>query len=277
MLQRPSIFLSSREERVLARRMEAQLAALAVSAPGAAAATLLQCKVQEADLPDLLPVLHSQHRPALLTAAHHLALALNNASNINLAVGGVAKIVFALKSYARQSSLNEATPTDLRDSLGTVLTLYQSKFKQGVELVREFAEAPKVLAHADELNQVWTNLIQNALQAMPQQGRLSVRLQGLDGGHVVAVEVGDSGCGIPEQIRDRVFAPFFTTKPIGEGSGLGLDICRKIVEKHGGRIDFESQVGVGTTFRVLLPALGYVMAPGLDKAYRIATEAQPQP
>jgi signal transduction histidine kinase len=106
----------------------------------------------------------------------------------------------------------------------------------------------------DELNQVWTNLVHNALQAMDHKGTLTVGLS-REGGEAV-VSIGDTGCGIPEEIRSRIFDAFFTTKAAGEGTGLGLDIVRKIVEKHQGRIEVDSEVGRGTTFTVRLPIAG---------------------
>jgi signal transduction histidine kinase len=106
----------------------------------------------------------------------------------------------------------------------------------------------------DELNQVWTNLVHNALQAMDHKGTLTVGLH-RDGGDAV-VSVADTGCGIPEDIRARIFDAFFTTKPAGEGTGLGLDIVRKIIDKHQGRIEVESEVGRGSTFTVRLPIAG---------------------
>ena len=106
----------------------------------------------------------------------------------------------------------------------------------------------------DEINQVWTNLVHNALQAMDHKGTLSIGLR--REGDWAHVSVGDSGCGIPEEIRERIFDPFFTTKPAGEGTGLGLDIVRKIIEKHGGRIAVDSEPGRGSVFTVSLPIAG---------------------
>jgi signal transduction histidine kinase len=147
-------------------------------------------------------------------------------------------------------------PYDLREGLETVLTLYHSQIKQGTELVREFAAIGKVLCRPDELAQVWTNLIHNALHAMNHGGTLTLRLARI--GNEARVTVGDTGCGIDEAIRSRIFDAFFTTWPIGEGSGLGLDIVRKIIAKHHGRIEVQSEVGVGTAFSVFLPLVDQI-------------------
>ena len=98
------------------------------------------------------------------------------------------------------------------------------------------------------------SLVHNALQAMDHHGTLTVGLR--RDGDDVRVSVGDTGTGIPESIRARIFDPFFTTKAAGEGTGLGLDIVRKIVEKHGGRIDVDSEIGRGSMFTVILPIAG---------------------
>ena len=117
--------------------------------------------------------------------------------------------------------------------------------------MRQYEEIPAISCLPDELNQVWTNLIHNALQAMNHEGTLTLGIRRI--GDEAVVSVGDTGAGIPEAIRDKIFNIFFTTKPVGEGSGLGLDIVKKIIEKHHGRIDFKSEIGVGTTFFVYLP------------------------
>ncbi|MGH8030744.1 MAG: sensor histidine kinase, partial [Arenimonas sp.] len=146
------------------------------------------------------------------------------------------------------------TESDLAEGVETVLTIYQNQIKHGTELVRRFEDVPPVRCLPDELNQVWTNLVHNALQAMDHKGTLTV---GLDrDGDEVLVSIGDTGCGIPEEIRARIFDAFFTTKPAGEGTGLGLDIVRRIIEKHHGRIEVDSEVGRGTTFTVRLPIAG---------------------
>jgi signal transduction histidine kinase len=258
LLRRPEPMLSSREERALVRDVASVLEAHGVPDARTRAAILVDCRFTVADLSVLVPLLANPRLDTILRVSHNLALAFNNAANINTAVATVSRIVFALKTYARQGHAEEAVPMSLRESLETVLTLYSSKIKRGTELVCQFDCEGRIQGFPDELSQVWTNLIQNALQAMNFSGTLSVTIargEGELGGHHV-VSIGDTGCGIPSEIQSRIFEPFFTTKPAGEGSGLGLDIVKKIVEKHQGRIGLESVVGEGTTFRVVLPALG---------------------
>ena len=119
-------------------------------------------------------------------------------------------------------------------------------------VVKEYDRSlPAVPAYAGELNQVWTNLIVNALDAMGAEGRLTVRT-GTDG-ECAVVEIGDTGPGIPEELRNRVFEPFFTTKPVGQGTGLVLDVSwRIVVKRHGGDLRVTSRPG-DTRFTVLLP------------------------
>jgi signal transduction histidine kinase len=112
-----------------------------------------------------------------------------------------------------------------------------------------------VYAFPDEISQVWMNLIHNALQAMDYHGDLTIEVRGKEQEEEPAVEViiTDTGCGIPREVQGQVFDPFFSTKRRGEGTGLGLDIVRTIVRRHGGQIDFTSTEGEGTSFRVRLP------------------------
>jgi signal transduction histidine kinase len=185
-----------------------------------------------------------------LQLAYNLTRLQSNSKNINTAVERAAKIVFALKSYARYDSSGLKQLSKISDTLETVLELYQTQLKKGVEVKRDYQLLSPILCYPDELMQVWTNLMHNAIQAMEGKGKLEILVSERDN-HVV-VQFTDSGCGIPPEIQGRIFEPFFTTKPTGEGSGLGLDIVNKIVEKHEGRIECESQPGK-TTFRVWLP------------------------
>ncbi|MEO0459154.1 MAG: HAMP domain-containing sensor histidine kinase, partial [Cyanobacteria bacterium P01_A01_bin.114] len=146
----------------------------------------------------------------------------------------------------------------ITDTVETVLTLYQNQIKYGIELIRNYQPVPPLLCYADELSQIWTNLVQNAIQAMRGEGQLSVGIHSTQvsrpeySGPCILVSFTDQGPGIPADIIPRVFDPFFTTKPMGEGTGLGLNICQKIVEKHGGWISIDSVPG-RTCFEIGLP------------------------
>ena len=170
---------------------------------------------------------------------------------IQRSAAGISAIVKAVKSY---TYLDQAPvqSVDVHEGLDNTLVILRHKLKQGVAVRREYApDLPKIEAYASELNQVWTNLIDNAIDAMGGRGELVLRTSSR-GDHVV-VEITDSGPGIPPEVRARLFEPFYTTKPQGQGTGLGLHIVYNIVvEKHHGQVDVDSRPGE-TTFRVTLP------------------------
>jgi signal transduction histidine kinase len=180
-----------------------------------------------------------------------LVMLFRSSENILTATDRASKIIFALKNFSRQDHSNEKVSTNLNESLDTVLTIYHSQMKHGIEVVRQFATLPEIHGYPDELIQVWTNLIHNAIHAMAGKGVLTVSTKLQDNQAVVSIQ--DTGAGIPPEIQDKIFNAFFTTKPQGEGSGLGLDIVKKIVEKHAGKIWFETEAGKGTTFLVQIP------------------------
>ena len=145
-----------------------------------------------------------------------------------------------------------AGPVDLVQGLSNTVTVLRAKARAKSATVVIDAEPglPRVRGFAGELNQIWANLIDNALDAIPDSGRVEVTASREDGR--VVVRVIDNGAGIPAQIRERIFDPFFTTKPMGQGTGLGLDIVRRLVRHNDGEISVESQPG-RTEFRVALP------------------------
>jgi signal transduction histidine kinase len=163
----------------------------------------------------------------------------------------ISGLVEAAKQYS-QMDRSPHQEIDLRVGLDATLVMLGAKIPSGVTVVKDYAaDLPLVPAYAAELNQVWTNLIVNALDAMAGQGRLTVRTA--KDGDCALVEIGDTGPGIPEELRRRVFEPFFTTKPVGQGTGLGLDVSWRIVtNRHGGDLRVVSQPG-DTRFQVRLP------------------------
>lgn len=173
-----------------------------------------------------------------------------NVNTITIATERTSKVVFALKSYTHQHHVSEMHKVNIIDGLETILTLYHNKIKHGVEIIRNYQEVEPVWCYPDELIQVWTNIIDNALYAMEYRGTLIIEVSQSD--EFVIVAITDNGTGIPEDIKTRIFIPFFTTKPQGEGSGMGLDIVKKTIDKHKGVITVESIPG-NTTFKVLIP------------------------
>lgn len=140
---------------------------------------------------------------------------------------------------------------DVVKSLETTLTILNHKLKRGVTIQRDYQPVPFLVnSFGSELNQVWTNLIDNAIDAMGNKGELRVRTFRDDG--CVVVEIGDNGPGISPEVRTHMFEPFFTTKAVGEGTGLGLDTVQRIVRKHKGNIQVNSKPG-DTRFQVSLP------------------------
>jgi signal transduction histidine kinase len=174
------------------------------------------------------------------------------ASDVESSTDRIAELVSALKqySYMDQAKYQEV---DVRSSIEITLKIMHHKLKSGVVVKREFAQdLPKICAYAGELNQVWTNLIDNAIDAMDGHGVLTIRTRQVD--KSIVVEISDNGKGIAPEIQNRIFEPFFTTKTQGNGTGLGLDITyRIVVYRHGGHIRLRTQPGCGTTFEVELP------------------------
>ncbi len=175
----------------------------------------------------------------------------NLVSEIGLGTGRIVELVKALKTYTYMDQA-PVQSVDVREGLDNTLIILHNKLKSGITVVREYAEdLPVIEAYASELNQVWTNIIDNAIDAMDGEGTLIVRTRRED--PWVVVEIEDDGPGIPAEIQTKIFDPFFTTKPLGKGSGLGLNISRNlVVQKHRGEITVSSQPG-RTCFAVRLP------------------------
>jgi signal transduction histidine kinase len=169
---------------------------------------------------------------------------------INQGTSRISEIVRSLKSYVYldQALVQEV---DIHEGLDNSLVILRSKLKTGISLERHYAEdLPRVMAYGSELNQVWTNLIDNAIDALNRTGKITITTRKMDGG--VLVEIEDSGPGIPEDVQQKLFSPFFTTKPLGKGTGLGLNISFNIIQKHKGEIEVFSRPGQ-TRFSVHLP------------------------
>jgi two-component system, NtrC family, sensor kinase len=150
----------------------------------------------------------------------------------------------------------ELAEADLNQEIERTLTLMEPRCKNCIEIERDFTTLPRMRCHAGQLNQAFLNLLMNACDAIGDSGRITIRTRA-ENGHV-RLEFEDDGPGIPADVRDRVFEPFYTTKPVGQGTGLGLSLTHGIIERHAGRIWVESDSGVGTRFVIELPLRGAV-------------------
>lgn len=213
---------------------------------------LLLDMVSVSDLPEVLPLLHSEHTLSIVRLAHNLSALERNNQTILTAIDKAAKVVFSLKNFSHHDNTGNKILSNINKGIQTVLVLYQNFLKQGCTVIEHYGDLPDILCYPDELNQVWTNLIHNSLYAMQNVGTLTIETRFED--NCIIVNMTDNGTGIPLDIQDKVFNSFFTTKPAGEGSGLGLGICKRIIDKHEGEISLKSRPGE-TTFSVRLPVL----------------------
>jgi signal transduction histidine kinase len=162
----------------------------------------------------------------------------------------IGELVRAIKTYSYMDQAGEQE-IDVHEGLESTLIMFHHRLKYGISVVRQYDRSiPRICAFGGELNQVWTNLIDNAIDAMNGKGELVVRTASEFGR--VLVEIRDNGSGIEPEIIDRIFEPFFTTKQVGDGTGLGLDTVYRIVQQHRGEVRAESQPGK-TSFQVRLP------------------------
>jgi signal transduction histidine kinase len=174
-------------------------------------------------------------------------------NEIESSTSRISDLVRAIKEYTFMDQA-PVQSVDIVRSLETTLTIMNHKLKRGVTVERDYHPVPLLVdSFGSELNQVWTNIIDNAVDAMHGSGTLRVRTSRDDGS--VVVEIGDTGPGIPDDVQPHIFEPFFTTKGVGEGTGLGLDTVQRIVRKHQGSIQVHSKPG-DTRFRVQLPVAG---------------------
>lgn len=242
-------FLSTREERQLKKVLSTELEEMGVVNAQKLAQLLIQIDVYRVNS-DLRYFLGPDFE-LVVSSLHSLLISQKNNLTVLTAVEKASRVVKALKMYLHVNESNLPVPYDLRESIETVLTIYHNQIKQGVQVNIDVPQQLTLTGHSEEMNQVWTNLIVNACQAMNFNGQLSISANENNG--KVHIDIQDTGCGIPPEIGERVFEPFFSTKRSGEGSGIGLDIVKGIIEKHHGTIEFTSEVNRGTTFHITIP------------------------
>lgn len=222
---------------------------------GELAAGLAEAQITAAQLEPLVPLVSSEtmtHGLHVLAADHEI-LCLTR--EMEEASRRISDLIQAVKSYSYMDR-SPVAEVDVEKGIDVTLRMFQHQLKHGIEVLRQFAgDLPVVRANGSELNQVWTNLIDNAIDAMEgmeagQPKVLTIRTCVEPG--AILVEIGDNGPGIPPEVQGRIFEPFFTTKAVGDGTGLGLDIVQRIIRNHKASIRVESKPG-RTVFQVRLP------------------------
>ena len=217
---------------------------------GELSATLAGCNMQPEVLASLLAKLDSATAQAAIA---RIAASAESAVLLNVIRNSTSRISELVQTIREYTYLDQARlqDVDIVKSLETTLTILNHELQNGIHVRREYQPVPLLVdSFGSELNQVWTNLIQNAVDAMAGKGELRVRTFRED--HFVVIEIGDNGPGIAPEVRSHIFEPFFTTKDVGEGTGLGLDTAQRIVRKHRGDIHVSSVPG-DTRFQVWLP------------------------
>jgi signal transduction histidine kinase len=245
-----TLTLSTKEEREIKKTMRIRFAELGVENSNFLCDQLVQIGIHEVG-PTLEKLAKLPAFDRLVRLAYNILNQRRSSQTIQLAVEKASNVVRALKTYLHTSGSESMEPINVRDNLEMVLAIYHNRLKHGIEVIKNYEAAPEIFGYPDQLYQVWTNLIVNAVQAMDGKGTLTIGLK--TEAAAVLVTIQDTGKGIPEAIKSKIFDPFFTTKAAGEGSGLGLDIIKRILDHHEATIKFESTEGIGTTFLIRFP------------------------
>ena len=246
------IYLTTKEERKYIRLLTQELSDKKINNHRYIARLLVESDIYE--LATIQEFFNSEHIHSIIESLHRLVQIKKSNRIVAESVERASRIVKALKMYIHSDSSDkeQKSRVDIAENIKTVLALYRNRLKKGVETKLNVQEnLPHALANGDQMNQVWTNLIGNACQAMDYSGILEISAYSKNS--FIIVEIADNGRGIPDEYKDKIFNPFFSTKKKGEGSGLGLDIVQRIIENQNGEISFTTNIDEGTTFIVQLP------------------------
>lgn len=214
--------------------------------------TLAEYGFCEHDLDKLKSDLNAEVFPSVVEWIDNVLTTEKMVGEIKEASNRISKLVSSVKSYSHMDRAGDQEPTNVHEGIHNTLTILNHKLKKNKVKLEETldTELPAIMASPGELNQVWTNVIDNALDAMEDGGTLSIITQKI--GANVNVRISDSGPGIPAEVQDRIFEPFFTTKDVGKGTGMGLEVVQRIVEGHKGTIKLSSEPG-NTNFEFCFP------------------------
>ena len=248
--------------------LEAWLENKNIDDPWKYSSMLAKSGFNSSDLSDMAKNFSGKSLSDLIAALWTIHLSQNLLDEISQGTGRITEIVKSLKSYSYQDEA-PLQSLDIHEGLNNTLIMLRSQLKKGITVQREYDQnLPRIQGYGNELSQVWTNIIDNAITAMNGQGKITIKT--FSDKEWVVIRISDTGQGIPEEIQARIFDPFFTTKPPGEGTGLGLNISRNIiVQRHGGKIKVESHPGE-TCFEIKLPIKNDI--PKADQSELLSSE-----
>ncbi|MFC1712949.1 sensor histidine kinase [Candidatus Poribacteria bacterium] len=199
-------------------------------------------------------ILDSDSMPEEVRGNRKMMRAVNILETLNqsdkIACDRIVRIVQSVRNFAR-ADMTELREIDIHDELENALTLIHHEVKRRIEVVRNYGDIPRCTCFPNRLSGVFVNILANASQAIEGEGQITIET--IRDGDNIKVKITDTGEGIPPENMERLFEPGFTTKPVNEGTGLGLPICKRIIHEHHGKIEMESEVGKGTAFTVTLP------------------------
>jgi signal transduction histidine kinase len=244
--------LSTKELRSIKKKLIQQLDEINITNPEEYAEIFIFLGLFE-NIENYLFIFKNENYPSILKFISLMYGIKNKSKVIQTSSNRVTKIVKSLKTFTHFDHSDKKSLADIKEGMETVLTIYHNSIKHGIEIIKNYDEIPMIYCYADELNQVWTNLIHNSIQAMNGVGRIIIDLKLIQNNNLL-ISIQDNGPGIPSHVKDKIFEPFFTTKPRGEGSGLGLHIIKKILEKHNAEIQLETEPGK-TKFTVIIPII----------------------
>ncbi|MGQ4649712.1 response regulator [Lyngbya aestuarii] len=247
-IQQDKIF-SSREKRQFKKKLIEQFTSENITNADLISDTLVDIGIYN-DVESFLPFLKKHKSQNILNEVYQFTNLQRSVKTILIATDKAVKVVSALKIYASYQKSDSKMKANIIQGIENVLTLYQHQLKQGVEVIKNYDALPPIDCYPYELNQVWINLVHNALWAMNNQGILRIDVK--QRAQNVEISITDSGAGIPQGMQQKIFRPFFTTKFTEEVNGLGLDIVKRIVEKHQGKILVDS-IPSKTTFTIVIP------------------------
>jgi signal transduction histidine kinase len=250
----PNPTLDSVKRADLEDELAAWLETYHVPQPWEAAATLVTTGYTKPSLQTFSETLLPERMGDFLLWLSNDAKMRTLARELTQSTARISELIQAMKTYSYMDQGQGKQAVDIHEGIdSTLLILQHTLEKKKLEVIKHYADIPSLQAYGSELNQVWTNLISNAVDASSEGGAITIQTSLDTPANAACIEINDSGTGIPEDIQSRIFEPFFTTKPVGEGSGMGLDIVNRVVrDRHRGTVSVSSKPGL-TKFSVRLP------------------------